>query len=182
MRFWNVWGVVAGVALAVFVNATPTAAQVFQHPGVLVSKAQLDYIKAQYTARVNPFYREVLNVRRAHGSRTYQVQVNQYPPPIRRPTSAVRWRTRTSRLPISRRCSGTSWATKRIGHSESTLRESKHKLGRLRGCYVTAITADGSLRSLTLPWANRGCIGARRAVPNFWLDISPFSQTHTIME
>ena len=108
MRFWNVWGVVAGVALAVFVNATPTAAQIFQHPGVLVSKAQLDYSKAQYSAKVNPFDREALNARRAHGSRTYPVQVNQYPPPIRRPTSAVRWRTRTPRLPTSRRSSGTS--------------------------------------------------------------------------
>jgi hypothetical protein len=61
MRFWNVWGVVAAGAVTVFVNATPTAAQIFQHPGVLVSQAQLDYIKAQYSAKVNPFDHEVRN-------------------------------------------------------------------------------------------------------------------------
>lgn len=31
-------------------------AQAFQHPGVLVSKAQLDFVKAQVNAKVEPFY------------------------------------------------------------------------------------------------------------------------------
>jgi hypothetical protein len=33
-------------------------AQSFQHPGVLVSKAQLDYVKAQVKAKAEPFYTE----------------------------------------------------------------------------------------------------------------------------
>jgi hypothetical protein len=49
-------------------------AQTFQHPGVLVSKAQLDFVKAQVNAHVEPFYTEFLNAQAsAYGSKTYQI-------------------------------------------------------------------------------------------------------------
>lgn len=47
--------------LACGIVATPTlrmAAQEFQHPGVLVSKAQLDFVKAEVNAKVEPFRTE----------------------------------------------------------------------------------------------------------------------------
>ena len=39
-------------------GARPLAAQTFQHPGVLVSRAQLDFVKAQVKANVEPFKTE----------------------------------------------------------------------------------------------------------------------------
>jgi len=38
--------------------ALPAPAQIFQHPGVLLSQAQLDFLKSQVDAKVNPFYQE----------------------------------------------------------------------------------------------------------------------------
>jgi len=40
------------------VGTHPLTAQTFQHPGVLLSKAQLDFIKQQVNAKVDPFYTE----------------------------------------------------------------------------------------------------------------------------
>ena len=75
MRFWKGLAVLA-VALAGLVHATPeAAAQTFQHPGVLVSQAQLDYITAQVNAKVDPFYQEFLNAQASpYGSLTYTPQ------------------------------------------------------------------------------------------------------------
>jgi hypothetical protein len=36
----------------------PLTAQTFQHPGVLLSQAQLDFVKAEVNAKVEPFYTE----------------------------------------------------------------------------------------------------------------------------
>lgn len=47
-------------------------AQTFQHPGVLVSRAQLDYIKAMVQAHVEPFYSTFLKAQNSYyGSLTY---------------------------------------------------------------------------------------------------------------
>jgi MBG domain (YGX type)/NHL repeat len=75
MRFWRFLPVVAAI-LAGFANVPLRAgAQTFQHPGVLVSQAQLDYIKAQVNAKVNPFYQEFLNAQASpYGSLTYTPQ------------------------------------------------------------------------------------------------------------
>lgn len=48
-------------------------AQTFQHPGVLVSQAQLDYIKAMVAAHSDPFYSAFLKAQNSNiGSLTYQ--------------------------------------------------------------------------------------------------------------
>jgi hypothetical protein len=50
-------------------------AQTFQHPGVLISKAQLDFIKAQVAAKVQPFYQEYQwAANSTWGSLNYQIQ------------------------------------------------------------------------------------------------------------
>jgi hypothetical protein len=41
-----------------FVLLCTASAQTFQHPGVLVSRAQLDFVKAQVNAKVEPFHTE----------------------------------------------------------------------------------------------------------------------------
>ena len=55
--------------------ARQVAAQTFQHPGVLVSKAQLDYIKGEVNAHINPYYQEFLDAQAStYGSLTYVIQ------------------------------------------------------------------------------------------------------------
>jgi len=50
----------------------PACAQTFQHPGVLVSKAQLDYIKTMVAAHTEPFYSAFLKAQKSNlGSLTY---------------------------------------------------------------------------------------------------------------
>lgn len=47
----------------------------WQHPGVLVSKAQLDFIKQQVNAKIQPYYQEFLNAQASsYGSKTYTVK------------------------------------------------------------------------------------------------------------
>ncbi|MDX1901971.1 MAG: hypothetical protein SFW66_08225 [Gammaproteobacteria bacterium] len=47
----------------------------WQHPGVLVNKAQLDFIKQQVNAHVQPYYQEFLNAQASsYGSKTYKIQ------------------------------------------------------------------------------------------------------------
>jgi len=60
----------------VSVGSQLAAAQTtFQHPGVLVSRAQLDFIKAQVNAKVDPIYTEFLNAQKStYGSLTYSPQ------------------------------------------------------------------------------------------------------------
>jgi hypothetical protein len=74
MRLWRFLSVV-GAVLAGLAVPLRAGAQTFQHPGVLVSQAQLDYIKAQVNAKVNPFYQEFLNAQASpYGSLTYTPQ------------------------------------------------------------------------------------------------------------
>jgi hypothetical protein len=65
-----------GLILIVFsFGSQLAAAQTFQHPGVLVSKAQLDLIKAKVNAHVEPFYTEYQwALASTWGSKTYQIQ------------------------------------------------------------------------------------------------------------
>jgi hypothetical protein len=50
------------------------AAQFWQHPGVLLNQAQLDFIKQQVTAKVQPYYQEFLNAQNSQfGNKAYQV-------------------------------------------------------------------------------------------------------------
>jgi hypothetical protein len=52
-----------------------SAQKVFQHPGVLLSKAQLDFVKAQVNAKVEPFYAEYQRAAASPlGSLNYKVQ------------------------------------------------------------------------------------------------------------
>jgi hypothetical protein len=50
--------IVLGVLALGALGASPVTAQKFKHPGVLVSRAQLDFIKDQVNAKVEPFYTE----------------------------------------------------------------------------------------------------------------------------
>src|SRR5579872_79411 len=60
---------------AFFFAARPAMAQTFQHPGVLVSKAQLDFIKSQVNNKVDPIYSAYKKaVASPYGSLTYSVQ------------------------------------------------------------------------------------------------------------
>jgi len=65
------------VALAIGLVKQSSAAQtqVWQHPGVLVSQAQLDFVKQQVNNKVEPFYQEFLNAQQSnYGSLTYKVE------------------------------------------------------------------------------------------------------------
>jgi hypothetical protein len=68
-------------ALAATLGVQTVAAQtVFQHPGVLLSKAQLDFVKAQVNAHVNPFYQEFLNAQASiYGQTTAYTPLGPYP-------------------------------------------------------------------------------------------------------
>jgi hypothetical protein len=62
------------VAPAIGLICQPVSAQsqTWQHPGVLVSEAQLDFIKQQVNLKAQPFYQEFLNAQKSeYGSLTY---------------------------------------------------------------------------------------------------------------
>jgi Alginate lyase len=69
----KVFGAFLAVGLTV-VGAWSTAeSQTFQHPGVLVSRAQLDYVKIMVAAHTEPFYSAFLKAQNSNiGSLTYQ--------------------------------------------------------------------------------------------------------------
>src|SRR5579872_952407 len=59
----------------VLLGLQAATAQTFQHPGVLVSRAQLDFIKSQVANRVDPIYSEYQKaVASSYGSLTYTIQ------------------------------------------------------------------------------------------------------------
>jgi hypothetical protein len=61
------------VAVIVLGASRSTEAQTFQHPGVLVSRAQLDYVKIMVAAHTEPFYSAFLKAQNSNiGSLTYQ--------------------------------------------------------------------------------------------------------------
>lgn len=49
----------------VFSGAPSQAEKPFQHPGVLVSRAQLDFVKAQVAAKAEPFYTQFLHAQQS---------------------------------------------------------------------------------------------------------------------
>src|SRR5579859_3507959 len=62
---------VAMTLVFMVMGSQAAAAQTFQHPGVLVSKAQLDFIKAQVNAHVDPIYSAYQNaINNPYGSLT----------------------------------------------------------------------------------------------------------------
>jgi hypothetical protein len=69
------------LALAILLSAQQSSAQtVFQHPGVLLSKAQLDFVKAEVTAKVSPFYQEFLDAQASiYGQATPYTPLGPYP-------------------------------------------------------------------------------------------------------
>ncbi len=64
------------VLAAILFGFTPSSrGQAFQHPGVLVSRAQLDYIKTMVAAHSEPFYSAFLKAQNSNiGSLTYQIR------------------------------------------------------------------------------------------------------------
>jgi hypothetical protein len=61
-------------AIILAVQAAPSQTK-FQHPGVVVSKAQLDFVKAQVNAKIEPFYSEYQRAAASPwGSLKYKVQ------------------------------------------------------------------------------------------------------------
>jgi len=72
----NVFFVMSLAMIATIFGAWRTVqAQTFQHPGVLVSKAQLDYVKIMVAAHTEPFYSAFLKAQNSNiGSLTYQIQ------------------------------------------------------------------------------------------------------------
>jgi MBG domain (YGX type) len=63
--------VVVTIGLAEQSSAAQT--QVWQHPGVLVSQAQLDFVKQQVNNKVEPFFQEFLNAQKSsYGSLSYK--------------------------------------------------------------------------------------------------------------
>jgi len=68
-----VWVAVQAVLASGACFAQATEAQPFQHPGVLLSRAQLDFVKAQVNAKVEPFYTEFKRAQDSeYGDRHYQ--------------------------------------------------------------------------------------------------------------
>src|ERR1700730_15159641 len=56
-------------------GARPASAATFQHPGVLVSRTQLDFIKAQVSSHTDPIYSAFLKAQNSvYGSLTYAPQ------------------------------------------------------------------------------------------------------------
>jgi len=95
----------------------------FQHPGVLVSRAQLDFVKAQVNAQDDPIYSAFLKAQNSrYGSLTYAPQG---PPPGGVDTlsliSVARQRMRMAALPTLRPCCIGSLATP---HMRKTLSRS----------------------------------------------------------
>jgi alginate lyase len=53
----------------------PASAQTFQHPGVLLNRSQLDFLKSQVAAKAEPFYQEFLWAKASqYGALEYHVQ------------------------------------------------------------------------------------------------------------
>jgi hypothetical protein len=53
----------------------PASAQTFQHPGVLLNRSQLDFLKSQVAAKAEPFYQEFLWAKASqYGALDYHVQ------------------------------------------------------------------------------------------------------------
>lgn len=70
----NIWFmffmIVLGVGQNSFAQTSP-----WQHPGVLISQAQLDFVTQQVNEHIEPFYTEFLNAKASnYGSATYQVR------------------------------------------------------------------------------------------------------------
>ena len=113
----KVFGVFLALVVTVFGFRNTAESQTFQHPGVLVSRAQLDYVKIMVAAHTEPFYSAFLKAQNSNiGSLTYQP----FSPPSdgfikcglpRIPTSAAPTRITTPARPIFSRCFGTSPAT-----------------------------------------------------------------------
>lgn len=71
----SLWGRVGALVLMVSVACGSCMAQAFQHPGVLVSGSQLDFVKAQVKAKVEPFYGEYQKaVTSGFGALDYQLK------------------------------------------------------------------------------------------------------------
>ena len=69
----RVFGVFLALVVTVFGLWTPAESQTFQHPGVLVSRAQLDYVKIMVATHTEPFYSAFLKAQNSNiGSLTYQ--------------------------------------------------------------------------------------------------------------
>src|SRR5258708_14614819 len=69
----KVFGAFLAVVVTVLGAWTTAESQTFQHPGVLVSRAQLDYIKIMAGAHTEPFYSAFLKAQNSNiGSLTYQ--------------------------------------------------------------------------------------------------------------
>jgi hypothetical protein len=67
--------VAVGMVLALAMGCGACSAQAMQHPGVLVSGAQLDYVKAQVKAKAQPIYGEFLKAKASeYGSLDYKMQ------------------------------------------------------------------------------------------------------------
>jgi len=67
------FSVFLAVAVIVLGAWRSTEGQTFQHPGVLVSRAQLDYVKVMVAAHTEPFYSAFLKAQNSNiGSLTYQ--------------------------------------------------------------------------------------------------------------
>ena len=67
------FGVFLALVVTVFGLWTPAESQTFQHPGVLVSRAQLDYVKIMVATHTEPFYSAFLKAQNSNiGSLTYQ--------------------------------------------------------------------------------------------------------------
>jgi MBG domain (YGX type) len=70
------WSIVSMLFALVFgANCRTLHAQNWQHPGVLVSQAQLDFITQQVNLQAEPFYQEFVNAQKSeYGSLTYTVK------------------------------------------------------------------------------------------------------------
>jgi hypothetical protein len=61
MQFKNLARTVFAAGAVFLAGVSFTQAQAFEHPGVLVSKAQLEFVKAQVAAKAEPFYTQFKN-------------------------------------------------------------------------------------------------------------------------
>ena len=69
----RVFGAFLAVVVTVLGARSTAASQTFQHPGVLVSRAQLDYVKIMVAAHTEPFYSAFLKAQNSNiGALNYQ--------------------------------------------------------------------------------------------------------------
>jgi Alginate lyase len=65
----------AFILLFPFLLILPASSQTFQHPGVLLDRSQLDFLKAQVAAKANPYYQEFQWARSSpYGALDYHLQ------------------------------------------------------------------------------------------------------------